>query len=319
VPTFCRHNRFIQNCPICRAADAPATRAPARRSSAADTRRASPAGKRRSPRGGDLRVRRVPRAQDDGYASGLVPGLRASADAARLADEIAFSAARLAELESDPPGLYARVGSEPERERATALAFLIAYLGPLEEEDPFASIAQVAEPWLAGELPDLADMRAGPRGAHDPARGTATLAAYRAWAQRAGSQEAAFAGEEAWTPERRFERAFERMAFPGLHRAARYDLLVTLGRLGAYDMRAPSLLLSEPGGTLLGAKRLLGIGDRLLLERRAADLAAACEVPVETLDLAFDNWAADERITQGARAREGDGAVRERAAAALGV
>ena len=47
--------------------------------------------------------------------------------------------------------------------------------------------------------------------------------------ERAGSQAAAFTGETAWTPERRFARVFERMALPGLHRDARFDLLVTLG------------------------------------------------------------------------------------------
>ena len=36
------------------------------------------------------------RAADDGYEHELVPGLRSSVDAGRLADEMAFSAARLA-------------------------------------------------------------------------------------------------------------------------------------------------------------------------------------------------------------------------------
>ena len=39
-------------------------------------------------------------------------------------------------------------------------------------------------------------------------------------------------------PERRFARAFERLALPGLHRDARFDLLVTLGELGLHDMQA---------------------------------------------------------------------------------
>ena len=45
-----------------------------------------------------MTVRRVQRAPDDGYEHDLVPGLRSSVDAGRLADELAFSAARLREL-----------------------------------------------------------------------------------------------------------------------------------------------------------------------------------------------------------------------------
>jgi len=43
-------------------------------------------------------VRQMARATDDGYRSPLVPGLKASTDAERLADELAFAATRLAEL-----------------------------------------------------------------------------------------------------------------------------------------------------------------------------------------------------------------------------
>jgi hypothetical protein len=49
----------------------------------------------------------------------------------------------------------------------------------------------------------------------------------------------------------------------------------------------------------LAAKRVLGIGDPLLLERRAAELAAACEVPLESLDLGLYNWERGERATMG--------------------
>ena len=74
--------------------------------------------------------------------------------------------------------------------------------------------------WASGELPDLDDVVLGPRTSHDPARGTRTLEAYRAWASRAGSQAAAFSGEAAWTPERRFARVFERLGLPGFDRGA---------------------------------------------------------------------------------------------------
>jgi hypothetical protein len=114
--------------------------------------------------------------------------------------------------------------------------------------------------------------------------------AYRAWAERAGSQQAAIAGEAYWTPERRFERIFERLGSVGIDREARFDLLVLLGRLGLYELEAGKLFLIGENETTWAAKRALGIGDALLLERRSADLAAACGVPLAALDLGFHNW-----------------------------
>ena len=49
-------------------------------------------------------------------------------------------------------------------------------------------------------------------------------------------------------PQRRFERLFERLALPGFGRTGRYDLLVTLGRLGLYELRADSLHLAGARG-----------------------------------------------------------------------
>jgi hypothetical protein len=176
---------------------------------------------------------------------------------------------------------------------------LIAYLCPLEGDEPFAEIDRVRTSWASGEIPDLEDVRVGPRSAHDPARGARTLEAYRTWASRAGSQAAAFTGETAWPPERRFARAFERLALPGLHRDARFDLLVSLGRLGLYDLRAGSLALGGVNDVTVGAKRAFGIGDPLLLERRAGDLAQACGLPLEALDLGLHNWQRADRATAG--------------------
>jgi len=143
--------------------------------------------------------------------------------------------------------------------------------------------------------------------------------AYRAWAQRAGSQQAAFVGEAAWTPERRFDRVFERLALPGFGRPGRYELLVSLGRLGAVDVRPSSLQLTDDA-TTVAAKRVFGIGDKMLLERRARDLADAVELPIEALDLALFNWAAPPagRVTYGSRAEVDDG-EREAIADVLGV
>jgi hypothetical protein len=240
-----------------------------------------------------MRVRKMTQAADDGYRNDLVPGVKASADAERLAAELAFATARLGELAADPPSLYAQIGVEPDVEEALWLAFLTAYLSPTEGADPFAAIRAAHVPWGSGELPDL-DVALGIRTSHDRSAGTRTMLAYRAWATRAGSQAAAFAGEPSWTPERRFDRLFERLALPGLGRPGRYELLVSLGRLGVADMRPSSLTLTDDA-TTVAAKRVFGIGDKMLLERRARDLADAVDVPIEALDLALFNWAAPQR------------------------
>ena len=243
-------------------------------------------------------MRRLDRGADDGYRSPLVPGLKSSVEADRLAEELAFAAARLDRLASDPPGLYAEVADpRGELEERTWLAFLIAYVGPLDDEDPFAEIARVRTAW--GELPDLSGVRTGPRSAYDPGRGTRTLEAYRAWAARSGSQAAAFTGDAAWMPERRFARTFERMALPGLHRDARFELLVSLGQMRLYELSAGALGVGGENRVTLAAKRALGIGDSMLLERRAADLARGTGVALAALDLGLDNWERGQRTMGG--------------------
>jgi hypothetical protein len=266
-------------------------------------------------------VRRVARGADDGYRSPLVLGLKSSAEAARLAEEIAFAEHRRRVLRHDPPGLYREVADQASSlEERSWLAFLIAYLGPLEEDDPFAEIARVRTSWASGETPDLDGVRTGPRTAHDPTRAGRTLEAYRTWAGRAGSQAAAFTGDAAWSPQRRFARAFERLSLPGLHRDARFDLLVTLGRLGVYDVQAGSLALGGSNDVTVGAKRAFGIGDPLLLERRASDLAHACGVALEALDLGLHNWQRAERATLGLGPEaEADSETLEPVRAALGL
>ena len=109
--------------------------------------------------------------------------------------------------------------------------------------------------------------------------------------------------------------------FPGFHRDARFELLVTLGALGVYELEAASLALGGDNSVTVGAKRALGIGDPLLLDRRAAELASACGVPLAALDLALHNWERNERALEGAarghRARSG--AVLDGVLAALGL
>jgi hypothetical protein len=265
-----------------------------------------------------VRVRSEARAADDGYRCVLVPGLRAEVEAQRLADELAFASGRLRLLETDPPGTYGEAASEPDVEEACWLAFLTTYLSPLEGDDPFAAIREAHTAWSSGELPEA--LEGGPYSSHDPARGTETRRAYRRWAERAGSQEAAFTGDPGWSEERRFERIFERLALPGLGRRGRFDLLVTLGRLGRFPLRAPTLLLSENDATTGAAKRVFAIGDRLTLERRAKALCEQAGVSVEALDLALFNWVGGERAaTLGAPPQCDDEAARAGTLAALGL
>lgn len=322
MPSFCRHGRLEAKCKICSPEEAVSpsrtapSRGPARRT--AGTPRRAPS--RRTTSG--MVVRRLARSADDGYASELVLGLRATADAARLADELAFAAARLDQLRNDPPGLYADAALAADPEEAAWLCLLIAYLQPLESDDPWASIASARVPWATGELPNLDDVQVGPRSSHDAGRGAEMFTGYRAFVSRAGSQIAALAGEPAWTPARRFDRAFERLSLRGLPRAARYDFLVTLGALGIVDLAPSSLLLgSEPTDpTVVAAKRVFGIGDAINLQRRASDLAAAAGVEIAVLDLALVNWTRqpEERVHAGATV-EGDPARRDEIADALGA
>jgi hypothetical protein len=268
-----------------------------------------------------VRVRREERAVGDGYRHELVPGLHARDDARRLSGELAAAAGRLAELATSPPGLYAEVAAEPDPEEAIWLAFLTAYLSPLQDDDPFAGIVAARTPWASGELPSPEGVPTGPRGGRPSAR---TLTAYRGFAERAGSQAAALAGEPHWPAERRFARAFERLALPGLSRPARFDFLVTLGRTGRLDARPDSLFLAGAAAddsTALAGRRILGIADPGLLDRRAAALAAAAGVPLEAVELALWNWqAGDEGRTRlGASADAVDEAARSRADAALGL
>jgi Alpha-glutamyl/putrescinyl thymine pyrophosphorylase clade 3 len=354
MPTFCRHNRFLERCPIC--SKTLPGHAPGGRQTAAGrgASKAAGAGTRSRSRREGVQVRKELRAHDDGYRSELAPGLRASADAARLAREIAFASGRLAALAAEPPGLYGEVRTlaAEDPERATWACFLIAYLCPLEGEDPFAGIrlALAAGPEHgapSGEegrrvlrALDLQSIPLGPRTSHDPARGAEVLLSYLQWVQRGGTpaaqsstaadvagatQAQAFIGDPGWSPQRRFERVFERLALPGFGRMGRYDLLVTLGRLGVYELSPDSLHLGGARGqsaedpTQQAAKRVFAIADALLLERRASALAEAAGVPVEALDLALGNWASAQRATLGFPAETEDAGALASAESALEI
>ena len=319
MPTFCRHGRLEATCPICARK--------AREGQAAEPRRATPRPARsssgRSPSargGGDLRVRRMARAADDGYEHELLPGLRSSVDAGRLADEMAFSAARLDELATDPPGLYAEVAGAADVEEATGWpsSSRTSHRSRARTRGRRSRCAHAAGP--RGELPMLEDVALGPRAAHDPARGASTLLAYRAWAERAGSQAQAFTGDPAWSDPRRFDRAFERLSLPGFGRAARFDLLVTLGRLGVYAVARGRCSCGRPARSDGG--RLQARARHRRPDAAAAQggrLVGAVDVPIEALDLALTNWSRPEgeRIRAGATVGV-PAPLRERVGATLG-
>jgi hypothetical protein len=347
MPTFCRHNRFIERCPICSKTLPGATSATGAgkrlksargAAGASSSRGASTAGRHRRLRAGgrEVRVHRETRAQDDGYSNALLPGLHASDDAARLAEEIAFASGRLLRMHAAPPSLFNEIrtlAGDGELERATWLCFLTVYLSPLQGDDPFAGVRLVldregedstSDDAPGRETPSLDGVPRGPRTSHDPARGSETVRAYRHWALHAGSQAQALVGEASWTPQRRFERAFERLALPGFGRMGRYELLVTLGRLGLYELQADSLHLAVGRTgledlTTVAAKRVLAVGDPIYLERRACAFAQELDVPIDALDLAFANWGARERATLGFKPDVTDRHALERAREAFGL
>ncbi|HEX3805055.1 MAG TPA: hypothetical protein VHV75_19675 [Solirubrobacteraceae bacterium] len=310
MPSFCRHNHLIQNCTICareqnfEARPVVSSSAPKSSQPAEHVTRERPAGTRRAKSplaagaaggsGRGVRVRRLARGVEDGFRSPLVPGLKSSVDAERLAEEIAFATWRLDVMEA--------VAAGDQVADAHPIWSEIARPGDIEQRTELAFSTVVA----------------GPRGVGSEERADEVLSAYHAWAERAGSQQAAFTGEAVWTPERRFERVYERLQFGGLGRDTRFELLTLLGRLGVYELRAAKLFLSGENEATWAAKRALGIGDPLLLERRAAELARVCDAPVEAFDLAFHNWGSGARVTDGLpEDAEGDELVLEQARAAL--
>jgi hypothetical protein len=319
VAIFCRHGTQTDSCPICSASAELASRDVAARAAKATKRSTSSLRPRTAAAGrpGRLVIRHETRAADDGFRTPLAPGLRSTADAERLAEAVAAASGRLERLASDPPGLYLEVAGAEDIEEASWLAFQIALIGPLEgADDPFGAIDAVRTSWSGGALPAVGEQ--GPRGSFDPLRGEETLLAYRRWAERSGSQQAGFSADPAWTPAQRFERVFERLALPALERRARFDLLVTLGATGRYQLAAGSLLLVEDDPVNRAAKRVFGIGDRMTLERRTRELAAACGVAVAAFDLGLDGWGAGGVLDGGVPQARDDEAL-ERARHALGI
>src|SRR3954452_2655443 len=124
---FCRHNRLTAKCPICsreleenlRKQAPPVRHVTVRKPGASSTPR-SRAGASTKSNPNRLVTRKLARAADDGYRNPLVPGLKETADAERLAVALTDAAARL-----EPPGPYPLVAEIPDLEQATWIAFLL--------------------------------------------------------------------------------------------------------------------------------------------------------------------------------------------------
>src|SRR5690349_9396018 len=110
---FCRHNRLTSKCPICSReleenlrAQAPVRHVTPRKTGASSTPRSKTSSSRSSS--SRLVTRKLARAADDGYRNPLVPGIKATADAERLAHAVTAAHARL-----DPPGPFTAIDEIP--------------------------------------------------------------------------------------------------------------------------------------------------------------------------------------------------------------
>ncbi len=242
MPSFCRHNRLLQNCSICareqsieaaagglleRTRRLPAP--PGQRPPGPRARARRRGGERR---GSTVRVRRLDRGGDDGYRSELAPGLKSSVEAERLRRRAGLRRPRGCELLAQRPARTCWPRSPTPR------AIRRSEPGSRSSSPTSARLTGMrrsrrsgrrATPW--GRLPELDGVEVGPRGGHDPAaRQRRRSRRTGAWAARAGSQAAGVhAATGRGRAERRFARVFERLALPGLTRDARFELL-TLAR-----------------------------------------------------------------------------------------
>ena len=249
MPTFCRHNRFLERCPICSktlpgSAGASAPRAPGARALRATQARgasgASGTARGRACACGARRARsrrRLPLRARAGPAS-----LRRRAPAGR-GDRLLVR--RLALLAAEPPGLYGdarALGAGGHRAGQLGVPPDRLPLSRSQGDDPFAGIgAALAESWPAGgpeaiargpgpALPDLEGIPLGPRSSHDPAPGRQDVRGLLQWVERGGSAQRPDPGPSRdagggrwrllWSAERRFARVFERLALPGFARRA---------------------------------------------------------------------------------------------------
>jgi hypothetical protein len=340
MPSFCRHGRFVERCPICSKSlpgnepgGGSSPRAKSSRKASASTgtvshgRRVRGAGVKRASRGA-RRGRRLQLAADPRRAR--VGGRTAPGRGDRVLERApGRTGAR-------PPGSLRRARAiSPHRHRARELDLLDDRL-PLAPTggsrpvriDPRSADEPRPDPWRPRDIGAPAGPEAyrwacaaptsperGRRHARSPTRsGSAGPAA--------GSQAAAFEGDAPGPRSGALSGCTNgsrcRASADGTLRTARHArpsrAVRAAGRLAAADGGAGDDL------TTLAAKRVFGIGDPLLLERRAAGLwprRPRCRL--ETLDVALANWAAPQRATLGFPQDSGDSDAYARAGDALGL
>ena len=248
------------------------------------------------------------------WRSPLVPGIREEALARRLANEVALAEGLLLTLSVAPGEYWADAAADRDRDRACRAVFLGVWLvGDASSTEPLAA----ARAALAGERAELPDGAL----AKDPAAGSGDVS-FERFAAREGGPYTALLADPSWRAARRFERVAERLTLPGITRALRFRLLTALGRLGIVEAQAPALLLAGAGRldrTLAGAVRVFAHDEPQELERRAAQLADAAQIPFDVLDLALWNLADAPRCTLGEVVGEPAGGALGRVLAALSL
>ena len=177
----------------------------------------------------------------------------------------------------EPPGPYEEVATEPDVERAAWLALLLALAGPGDPERQAAVLA--AAPAL-GAVPDaLAAARAHDLRLRD-------LGGARRLAGGGPDRRARLVAAAPLRP-----RLSSASPCPASRARRASSCSSTLGASGRFALVPDQLELGAEGDpATTAAKRILQSGDRMLLERRARDLAAACEVPLAALDRALALW-----------------------------
>ena len=199
-----------------------------------------------------MRVKRESRAEDDGYRSGArCPGCAPPPTPSGWPRRSPSPRAPAQPLRARSPGAL-RARSRARRRRTSSgrpgCCFLIAYLCPLEGEDPFVGSACGAAPECssARAAGDLGGSPLGPRTSHDPARGAGTLDGLPPLgrARRPVASSSGVRGRSRVEPRAALRAGVRAPRAAGLRRMGRYELLVTLGRLGLYELRADSLPLT---------------------------------------------------------------------------
>ena len=267
---FCRHNRLTSKCPICSReleeqlrSKAPVRHVTVRKPGASSTPRAR-SDRRRRARSGRLVTRKLARAADDGYRNPLVPGLQGDRRCRTARDR----AHRRRTRGSSRPGRTR--DRRDARRRAGDLAGVPVRA---RARAPRRASTRRSPPWADADV-----SRAARRPSSAPPPPTAPGSS--APARRRPRSRARRSGR----PERRFGRVFERLALPGftprraLRPADRARRRRPLPARGATPCTS-----SRTTPTTLAAKRALVSGDRMLLERRARDLADASELPIAAL------------------------------------